>query len=613
MSESVSPGVLLLCDFVQATNACSAFGGFLAYMDRPEAFQEVRTFDGDIWETTQLHRSDPVFGGYMDYMRDDEKSDGIFTSAADRVSPAQVETLKKFFDQAQEKGCPLYRGVISFDSAFLEEQGLAFDTDLDRTRLKEITRESVTILIKNSQLDPNNLQWTAAIHTNTDNVHVHFAIMEEKKIARKYDMLPQKAIDQAKKAVVNKLVGSEASILRSALLRDDLLPTIDRAAAKQGELILELFSKLPADSRWEYSRKSFEPFQKFVNAAIDKLILLDPDVKKSFDTYMKNLDDYTLKLRRYYGDGDRRLWENVKPDRLQEFYSRAGNALLKEVQDVNPVSISDLEKSGKYNFDQICAIREGLEKNLDISCILDPELSGKVCWEGVRLLEVGTSPTDMKRILNSEADPHIMELISWVKESGKDPSILLEHSWSREQAYIVSVALRHGLDMENLSDPEMPVKEMDKELIRLSAAGDTEKNYPNWNPEQFFLDMDKEQHAIVLPTEKSRAATPERSDVAKHTKHPAAMTERPVTAAGFNNSSLREEHQRLQYIISKRPSAGASAETKNVWKEQRRDQSAIVLSKSTMIAKKLNRQHAKHIKDLEKEFEREQSQAQSRA
>src|SRR5659263_287885 len=111
MSESVSPGVLLLCDFVQATNACSAFGGFLAYMDRPEAFQEVRTFDGDIWETEQLHRSDPVFGGYMDYMRDDEKSDGIFISAADRISPAQVETLKKFFDQAQEKGCPLYRGV----------------------------------------------------------------------------------------------------------------------------------------------------------------------------------------------------------------------------------------------------------------------------------------------------------------------------------------------------------------------------------------------------------------------------------------------------------------------------------------------------------------------
>lgn len=613
MSESVSPGVLLLCDFVQATNACSAFGGFLAYMDRPEAFQEVRTFDGDIWETEQLHRSDPVFGGYMDYMRDDEKSDGIFTSTADRISPAQVETLKKFFDQAQEKGCPLYRGVISFDSAFLEEQGLAFDTDLDRTRLKEITRESVTTLIKNSQLDANNIQWAAAIHTNTDNVHVHFAIMEEKKITRKYDMLPQKAIDQAKKAVVNKLVGSEASILRSALLRDDLLPTIDRAAAKQGELILELISKFPADIRWEYNRKSFAPFQKFVNAAIDKLIASDPDVKKSFDAYLKNLDDYTLKLRRYYGDGDRRLWENVKPDRLQEFYSRAGNALLKEVQGVNPVSISDLEKSGKYNFDQICAMREGLEKNLDISCILDPELSGKICWEAVRLLEAGTSPTDMKRILNSEADPHIIELISWVTESGKDPSLLLEHSWSKEQAYIVSVALRHGLNMETLSDPEMLVKEMDEELIRLSAAVDTEKKYPNWNPEQFFLNMDKEQQDIVLPIEKSRAATPERSDVAKHTKYPAAMTERPVTAAGYKNSSLREEHQRLQYIISKRPSAGASAETKNVWKEQRRDQSAIVLSKSTMIAKKLNRQHAKHIKDLEKEFEREQSQAQSRA
>src|SRR5665648_305421 len=100
MSENVSHGVLLLCDFVQATDACSAFGGFLDYMDRPEAFQEVRTFDGDVWETE--HRTDPVFGGYMDYMRDDEKSDGIFTSGADRLSPAQVESYKEFFDQSQK-------------------------------------------------------------------------------------------------------------------------------------------------------------------------------------------------------------------------------------------------------------------------------------------------------------------------------------------------------------------------------------------------------------------------------------------------------------------------------------------------------------------------------
>jgi len=613
MSEKVSPGVLLLCDFVLTTDACSAFGGFLDYMDRPEAFQEVRTFNGDVWETEQLHRSDPVFGGYMDYMRDDEKSDGIFSADADRVTPAQVESFKEYFNRSQTKGCPLYRGVISFENDFLVEQGLAFDSDLDRSRLKEITRESITRLIQLSQLDPDNLKWTGAIHTNTDNVHVHFAMIEEKKIERKYDMLPQKAIDQAKTAVVNKLIGSEASILRTALLRDDLLPAMKRATSNQGEILLDLFPLLPEDVRWEYNRKSFEPYQKYVNATIDKIIASDPNVKQPFDAYLKNLDDYTLKLRRYYGDGDRRLWENVKPDRLQEFYERAGNALLQEVQKSQTVSISDLETSGKYNLDQICAIREGIKKNVDVSCILDPELSGKTCWEVVRLLEAGTSPEDVKKMLAAGTDPHVMELAAWVRESGKNPAALLEKPWSQEQALIIAVALRHDLDMATLSDPDVPAKEMDKELLRLASTIKTEKEYPNWNPDSIFLDLDADRKTKTLPADKKSTTTSERTDAVVKA-HPAASPERPGVATEIM-PSLREEYKKLQYILKQTPMGLpiVPAKTKGAWNRQRRDQAAIVLSKSTSIVKKLNRQHARHIKDLEREFEQEQRQAQSRA
>ena len=622
MSENVSPGVVLLCDFVQAAAAQSNFGGFLDYMDRPEAFKEVRVFDGDLWTQNQQNRADPIFGGYMDYMKNDEKSDGIFTSVADNILPAQVELLKNYFDRSQKKGCPLYRGVISFDNAFLWEQGIIFESELDRNRLKEITRESVTKLLQNSQLDPGNAKWTAAIHSNTDNVHVHFAMIEEKKINRKYDMLPQRAIDQAKKTVVNKLIGSEASILRSALLRDELLPGIKRTAEQQGELLVSLLQQLPEAIRWEYNRKNFEPYQKCVNETIDKLIDADPDVKKSFDAYLNSLDDYVLKLRRYYGDGDRRLWENVKSDRLREFYSRSGNFLLKEIQDVKPISIHDFGSMDKYSMDQACAIREGLNKNLDVSCLLDPKLSGKACWEAVRLLEVGTSAADVGKILSAELDPCIIELIAWVREAGKNPAILIEKSWTSEQAWIVSIALRNDLDMKTLSDPSMPAKEMDNELVRLSANVPDKNKYPNWSPDVFYLDIDKghstlpllddEKIVPTMPAEKIFGAASERTDAAKNIQHPAPVPVRTETGADVS-SSLREEYAQLKIITLQRPKVTAPTESKKHWQQQHLDQSAIVIVKSIALAKKLNQQHAKHIKELEKEFDREQNQEQGRS
>lgn len=613
MSDTVTPGVVLLCDFVQAGDSQSNFGGFLDYMDRPEAFQEVRVFDGDSWRQEQLHIADPVFGGYMDYMRNDEKSDGIFTSGEDTISPAQVASLKDYFDQSQQKGCPLYRGVISFDNTFLWEQGIAFESDLDRFRLKEITRESVTKLIQNSHLAPDNIKWTAAIHNNTDNVHVHFALIEDKKIIRKYDMLPQRAIDQSKKTVVNKLVGSEASILRTTLLRDELLPGIERAAERQGEIVLSLLPQLPEDVRWEYNRKDFEPYQKHVNEIVDKLIDADPDVKKSFDAYIENLDDYTLKLRRYYGDGDRRLWENVKPDRLDEFYSRAGNALLKEVQDMTPVTIQDFGNMEKYTLDQACAIREGINKNLDVSCLLDPDLSGNFCWEAIRLLEAGWQSADVKKMLSADIDPCILELSAFVREAGKDPAIFFEKVWTPEQAWIVSIALRNDLDMTTLSDPSMSVKEMDKELVRLSSDLMEKDQYPDWKPDFFFLDVNIENGTMSFPEGGNSASTSERTDVDENAKHPAPVPVSTATGANVLAPSLREEYKSLNIILKQRPTVDAPINSKEKWQHQHRDQSAIVLAKSTAIAKKLNRQHEKHIKDLEREFERDQNQERGRS
>ena len=54
------------------------------------------------------------------------------------------------------------------------------------------------------------MYWTAAIHTNTDNVHIHYAILEkERRVERENDTIEVEAFDALKSKVANKIIGPE--------------------------------------------------------------------------------------------------------------------------------------------------------------------------------------------------------------------------------------------------------------------------------------------------------------------------------------------------------------------------------------------------------------------
>lgn len=328
-----SPGVTLMCDFVQSAKAGSSFGGFLDYMNRPEAFEISPTADGQ--------KEGSLFAGYMDYMRNDDKSDGLFTSTIDHAPAAMVESIKQNFNERQNRGCPLYRGIISFDNEFLKELGLLdpAGVGLDQTIIKETARASIQELIEKSHLDPARSIWTGAIHTNTDNVHVHYAIIEDQKSSRKKDMLELKAIDASKSVIVNKLVGSEETILRTRLLRENLLPGLREAAKNNTYLLMKLLDDLPDNIPWEYGSSKFEPYRNRINQTTNEIIMSTPGLSETWEKVNQSLDKYANDVRRFYGDGDRHLWEGVKGNRLSDFYRRAGNSVLKELQREVPVSL----------------------------------------------------------------------------------------------------------------------------------------------------------------------------------------------------------------------------------------------------------------------------------
>ena len=299
-------------------------GDFYSYMKRPEAFDKnIHAMDAEYNSTSD----------FFDYMENSEKSDGIFDSNSDLVSEEQIDKYRALEMKARDDGAPKYFGVISFDNDFLKEQGAMTGRSLDIKRIKEIARKSMAQMIQTSnKLDADNVFWTAAIHTNTDNVHVHFSICEKECRHRKKDMLEVRAFDALKSSVVNSFVGSENTIELTKMQRQVLLPLFERSSDACREQLAALRRILPKNKNlWQYNRKDIEPLREQINVCVESIVKNTSSLQDTYNEYLEMLDAQTERLKSYYGDGNRHLYLNYKKNRLIDLQARLGNSLLNQL------------------------------------------------------------------------------------------------------------------------------------------------------------------------------------------------------------------------------------------------------------------------------------------
>lgn len=161
MSSSINAGCIVTTDFVTAGS--KLFTGYIDYIDR---------------ETAVRSENLSKYSLYTDYMDNPEKATELFTSYSDRLSNEEKQQLKSLYEKAQRNGSPMWQTVISFDNLWLEKNGVYNSEEgfLDVKTLHEYTRKAVNAMLKKEGLE--TATWSAAIHYNTDNLHVHIATVE---------------------------------------------------------------------------------------------------------------------------------------------------------------------------------------------------------------------------------------------------------------------------------------------------------------------------------------------------------------------------------------------------------------------------------------------------
>ncbi len=321
----IKAGVIFKSRFCSPTK--KTFGDYINYIDRDEAV-----------------RNDNLskFSLYNDYMGNSEKTTGLFTENKDFLSQNEKKELKDIFKTAQENESVMWQHVISFDNRWLLQNGLInrkYDCVNER-KLKEITRIAMQQLQKSENLE--NAVWSAAIHLNTDNIHIHIAMVEpipmrQKKNDEIRGKLKASSFKEVKSKIVNNVLSQqkENEIINN-IIRNSIIANKKKKMFIKDEEYLKLFkeviSKLPEDKRqWYYGYNSI----KHLLPKIDKMteIFLENECKDEWNELKILLDKQQEKYRTAYGIPKDTSKAGYTENKIKDVKYRLGNVILRQMRE----------------------------------------------------------------------------------------------------------------------------------------------------------------------------------------------------------------------------------------------------------------------------------------
>lgn len=336
----VKAGVILRTKFIQpaapSAPKVKIFRNYVDYIDREEAVRN------------RALPSYNAFSGYNDYMGNPEKTTALFTEYQDSLTPEEKQELKRAFATAEKNKSPMWQHVISFDNRWLAQNGM-YDPNthtLDEFKLKEAVRASMRALTKAEKMDGTSV-WSASIHYNTDNIHVHIAMVEphptrkskenqngEREIRGK---MKQSSIRAAKSAVVSQILGQQPEIQQIHQLRDRILKKRKDVHLMDDERMANklhlLYEALPQNKQfWNYNSNQIHKLKPVIDDLVsDYLKTYHPE---EFEEYKRLLAIQAKKYRTAYGTPkDARQLNQYEENKIKDLYARLGNTILKELRD----------------------------------------------------------------------------------------------------------------------------------------------------------------------------------------------------------------------------------------------------------------------------------------
>lgn len=353
------------------------YSKYLGYMVRRQAIASKKQLSKkDIEEMKRI-------SGAMDKMGMPQSDPSkllidVWTNDKDTMTLGDRKEFQDKMDAAKKHGSMLWTDVVSFDNRWLERQGLYNPKtgELKSEALREASRKMLDVLGKREHL--NQPFWLASVHRNTDNIHIHFAIMEKENSRKMVDVggemqprgnFKQSTIYAMKSAFANELVDLSRVQARITEERSNVREAVYQNAKEAmnrpdfRDRLNAFIKRLPADRRkWNYqSLHRMDPsLTKELDKITDELLKDDPHLEKykdlvgDVDEFYKEQYGKTKNEHKHYAD-----------NQLKDLKKRAGNRLLHDLSNLQASRDQVLQRAAELEQKGISKIGKSKKKEKD--------------------------------------------------------------------------------------------------------------------------------------------------------------------------------------------------------------------------------------------------------
>lgn len=336
---STNAGIILVTKFVR--NKSNIFSEYINYIDRDSASRKNNV---DKFVDDRLYQKpDNELSDYLEYVGNPEKMSNLFTASSDTLTKDEKQDLKNQFILAQKNGSIMWQTVFSFDNEWLEKNGI-YDSSthsLNEKAIQTYIRKSMNKMLTNEKLE--FAVWSAGIHYNTDNIHVHIATVEPTPMREtisdgKYKgefigVWKAKTIGIGKSVLANEIIRDKGfnkqinELMRNNIIKD-ARETQFETNKNIAEDFLQLYYSLPEDKRlWKYGNNAMKQYRDQINKITDKYIQeFKPEEFENLKKYIKQQDDL---YKETYGKNSNSSYYQYQ---INNFYYRMGNVVLRELK-----------------------------------------------------------------------------------------------------------------------------------------------------------------------------------------------------------------------------------------------------------------------------------------
>lgn len=324
---------------------CAGSHNIVGYLTRDSAQDNLSEEDQQVI-SQMVELSHAPTHDILDYAQNRKGSQGGFT----KEGILDKDATEKVKEKLSSTKATIYSSVISFSKDF----GSNFLTTSEEGR--EIIENSIAELFKGTQFDVNNIDYFAAVHTNTEHHHIHFVFWEKNptnidskgnRCFAKKNNLPKQNIEMFKASILKNVSQYRATYFS---LRDEVREgTV--AAIRSNHLLFDHYAELCSDiiekGNFQYGRLTSEQ-QRRVSKIVSQIISGDPNCHKKYKEYKKALRetqlDYIKLIKENGGKVIPKPIADFYSSRVKDLDSRLANSFLKILKKYSDQSAAEKKK-----------------------------------------------------------------------------------------------------------------------------------------------------------------------------------------------------------------------------------------------------------------------------